>query len=350
MPIWFVYRSPYDGPLSKHVQRLEGADTLLDWFRSIWRPIPERDKAVAFGQKLLGTYVYSFGYLFTHIAENSLAPPETLEQLHAALEGALYIDEIRSPDDTIQALTDDDDVSLVMYWFTDAFAPAHPERVAFLLRDDWRLPETVGPGGFKQKPSVRLYLPPTRDTKALYLVELDWDTASNLEDLSGAKKFPGLRLPELVPWLLGKTVEESEVLGLFLGTLRKELETILSRGKGLERSFRKTLKEDPADLATWNAYTDWLVDQDRLPAELHLLELALRPRATSKRRLQVAPHCVAQMVQRDEEGEQFEQLFLFDDVWASGNVDLANALLDYAARYNVLDNPDVAGEELAPEE
>ena len=26
MPIWFVYRSPYDGPMSKHVQRLDGAD------------------------------------------------------------------------------------------------------------------------------------------------------------------------------------------------------------------------------------------------------------------------------------------------------------------------------------
>jgi hypothetical protein len=31
MPTWFVYRSPYHGPLSKHVRRLDGADTLLDY-------------------------------------------------------------------------------------------------------------------------------------------------------------------------------------------------------------------------------------------------------------------------------------------------------------------------------
>jgi hypothetical protein len=48
----------------------------------------------------------------------------------------------------------------------------------------------------------------------------------------------------------------------------------------------------------------------------------------------------------DEDEEQFEQLFLFDDLWASGNEVLANALLDYHSRFNVLDGPDApAGEE-----
>jgi uncharacterized protein (TIGR02996 family) len=243
-------------------------------------------------------------------------------------------------------LTDDDETSLAMYWFTDAFAKARPERVAYLLREDWHLPEAVGPGGFKAKPGVNLLLPRLRAKKAMYVVEHTWDTTSALEWLSGGEKLPGLRLPDLVPWLLRRSAEEMEGLGngQILLTIREELDTILSAGEGIEAGFRAALKEQPADAATWSAYTDWLADQDRPRAELHLLDLALRARGVKGRLLQVAPHCAARMLAHDEEGKEFDQLFLFDDVWASGNVDLANAILDYHGRFNVLDDWDVPNE------
>jgi uncharacterized protein (TIGR02996 family) len=361
MSIWFVFRSQYDGPLSKHIQRFDGADTLLDWFRSIWRPIPDLDTACQLGEELLGTYVYSFGSFFIRIAENSLPVPDSMKQVHECLESALYGGEYRGTDDTIQVLTDDGSSSLALYWFTDSFAQAHPERVAFLLRDDWRLPETVGKGGFKQKPGVRLVVPATRSKKALYIAEQTWETSCDLEDLSGGEKIPGLRLPDLVPWLLRRSVEETEGLGnsTILASLREELENLIITGDGLEGSFRRTLAEDPDDTVTWNAYTDWLADQELPRAELHLLELALRARSIAAVKLQVAPHCVAQAEPREEGSKEFEQLFLFDDLWASGNVDLANAILDYVGRFNVLDawdvrneyGPDVPpGEELPPGE
>src|SRR5262245_38200704 len=142
MPIWFVYRSPADGPMSKHVQRLDGADTLLDWFRAIWQAIPDSDEASTLAGRLLGTDVYCFGHLFVRIAEENLAPPATVEEVHKAVRGAFYIGgEYRGTRDTIQVATDDDEVGLAAYWFTDAFAKAHPERVAYLLHNDWRLPQ-----------------------------------------------------------------------------------------------------------------------------------------------------------------------------------------------------------------
>ena len=42
MAVYFVYRSHYQNPGGKHVKTF-AADTVLDWFRSVWKPIPETD-------------------------------------------------------------------------------------------------------------------------------------------------------------------------------------------------------------------------------------------------------------------------------------------------------------------
>jgi uncharacterized protein (TIGR02996 family) len=363
MPIWFVYRSPYDGPLSKHVKRLDGADTLLDWFRTIWRPIPDIPGANAYAEHLLGTRVYGFSCLFDE-GEVGRSPPETMEGVHRALQAALYIGgEYRGTDDAIQVSTDANDNGLAMYWFTDAFARAHPERVAYLLREEWRLPETPGTGGFRPRPGIRRLRPPVAGAEALYLVDPCSGTR-DMADLVPADKVPGIRLVDLVPWLLGRSDREGNYAPA-LEQPRARLQEVLREGEGLEASFRKSLLEDPTDTATWAAYSDWLAERDRPPAGLHLLELALRRIATGEIamgrrseeiRVQVAQHCAAASIPRGF--GRFDQWFYFDDVWASGNVDLANALLDYNCRFNVLDDwhvknecgPDIpAGKEVGPE-
>jgi hypothetical protein len=370
MPIWFVYRSPHDGPLSKHVKRLDGADTLLDWFRSIWKPIGDRKEALAHAKELLGTHVYSFGWLFMRIAEDGCPAPRTMEALHGGLESALYDDEwglseYRGTDDTIQVATDADKWALAMYWFTDAFARQHPERVAYLLRDDWRLPEAFGPGGFRPRPGVHRLLPAVEDEKALYVADLDMSACGDIDELVPGHKLPGLRLPDLVPWMLGRTEEEVQKVGCGpVIRLHEVLRQVMKQGDGLELAFRQTLKTTPTDPATWAAYTDWLVERDRPPAELHLLDLAARSVVLSMDegadpiRVQVAPHSLAAIVPAWRK-EMFDQWYFFDDLWASANVDLANAVLDYEGRFNVLDDWHVrnqygpmipAGEERGPEE
>src|SRR5262245_8072329 len=106
MPIWFVYRSPYAGPMSKHVKRLDGADTLLGWFRSVWRAIADTKEAYRYAEELLGIEAYRFGSFFNCWADDHRhSPPETPDQLHEALRDALYfIGEYRGNDDTIQVL------------------------------------------------------------------------------------------------------------------------------------------------------------------------------------------------------------------------------------------------------
>lgn len=333
MGIWFVYRSPYDGLASRHVKRLEGPDTILGWFRSVWRPVPDRDEAYAYAKSLFGTDVYGLGYHFLRVAEEGVSPPETDGDLHAALESSIYVGgEFLGTRDTIQILTDDDELSMAMYWFTDSFAKKHPERVAFLLHDGWQLPDGAGPGGFVPKPGVRQ--PWGKKLSGdLYLVDLYWSDSSDLEDL------PGMRLSGFLPWMLTlaeKEAEESDIA--FVGTLHKPLKEMMAGGEGLEASFRRSLRDDPADAATWAAYSDWLLERGEPRAEIHLLAEAIRWRQErdSPLYIQTGQHHLAVSMCRRASDNNYDQWLMFDDVWASGNEALAQSILAYAWRYDVL--------------
>src|SRR5262249_21964494 len=155
--------------------------------------------------------------------------------------------------DTIQVATDDDEVGLAMYWFTDAFAQKHPHRVAYLLREDRQLPGALGPGGFKPKPGVHRVGRRGRGDKALYVVSEDGGECDRLDDRAPPIKVPGRRVPDVVPWLLGLTESEAEGLVGSVVRLHAPLRRLLDQGEGLERSFRQALAEAPADVATWGA-------------------------------------------------------------------------------------------------
>src|SRR5207302_4919397 len=94
MGVHFVYRCHYAGPSEKHIRHFPEDGTVLDFFRRAWRPIGDSDEAYRHAEDLLGCDVYSFGRLFVDIAEQSLPPPGTEAQLHAALGGALYVNEM----------------------------------------------------------------------------------------------------------------------------------------------------------------------------------------------------------------------------------------------------------------
>jgi uncharacterized protein (TIGR02996 family) len=348
MGIWFVYRSPYDGPTSKHVQRIEGHDTLLSWFQSIWRGFTDSKEADAYTRELLGTEVPSFEYLLTRIAEDDIPAPQTDGEL-ARVDGMGVQAEVLVGPDTIQALDDDDELSMAMYWFTDAFAAKHPERVAYLLHADWRLPEAVGPGGFSPLPGVRDAGTFSGEGE-LYLTELFWADSTDLEGLSGAARVRGMRLPDFVPWLLGLTSKEAEDTDVDMAYfLHGPLADLLGEGEGLEASFRRALREQPGDIVTWNAYSDWLAEQGLPRAELRLLGLAIEKVAEGRETkvpplIQVGPHHVAASICRGGSDSPYDQWLLFDDVWASGNEGLAQSILAYAWRYDVLSDWRVKGQ------
>ncbi|HUR53991.1 MAG TPA: hypothetical protein VMZ71_07660, partial [Gemmataceae bacterium] len=205
MAVHFVYRCHYGNPSEKWVRHFD-ADTVLDWFRSIWQPIPESDKppyvAHEHAKKLLGRDVYSFGSLFTKIAEEEWPPPKTMRKLAEHLEEALYVNELKFGPHHVEIYTDDDELEMVIHIFDDHCAKSKPERTAFLRHDDWQLPDGAGSGKFKAKEDTRLLARDPKGTGTTYLAMLTFYASDNIDGLSGADRIDGLRLPDLPRFLL----------------------------------------------------------------------------------------------------------------------------------------------------
>jgi uncharacterized protein (TIGR02996 family) len=118
---------------------------------------------------------------------------------------------------------------------------------------------------------------------------------------------------------------------------------VLVAGEGVESSFRRSLLEGPNEPATWAAYTDWLAEQGLPRAELRLLELAVRSGRGQDVLLDLGAHHLSLARRQGDEEDRYDQWIFFDDTWASGNEALAQSLVAYAWRWNVLSDWSAGG-------
>lgn len=334
----FVYRSHYDGPLSKRVVHLPHT-SLLAWFREGWAAPDPR----AFVRESLGGSVYGLASAFERARELGVPAPATHAALMAHLDAHLYVEgEIRHDDHMLRAVTDDDEVGLA-YFFFDAHAVAeHADALAYLLHEDWPLPGEADPRGGAFDPGLELpVLRPAGDGDgATYVVLGTFYDSDSMP--GGSFVLPGVRLPGLcehlrrcvpepmpptdwgyvAPWplelrLLRGLVHDGEAtLGPALARLRDY--PIESLG---QRSTR--------ELGT-DAHARAVIDFTEAAA-------ALSPNSgdAALTRIELAEH-IAQVAQHVSRSFGYQQHFLFDDRWAAAHPALARSLLHYGLRWDPL--------------
>ncbi|HSI87100.1 MAG: hypothetical protein ACAI35_19785 [Candidatus Methylacidiphilales bacterium] len=141
MSIYFVYRSPYEGPSGKLVRTFADDKTVLGWFQRRWQRLAQcKDIRLAVDAEL-DCHVYGFDSIFEAILEHELAPPQSIGELRKYLNKYLYVEgEIDLQENYLQVLTDDDEFGLVYYFFDDHYLQAHTDRATYLLHRDWKLP------------------------------------------------------------------------------------------------------------------------------------------------------------------------------------------------------------------
>lgn len=383
MAVHFVLRSHYDNPSEKVARSFDDA-TVLDWFRNRWESFREHgadsDTAYDHCERLFGVPVYGFSSLLVAIRENEVAVPESGDDLADTLETHLYFEgECLCESHCLQVLTDDDELELAYFLFDDAYLAEHGSRAAFLRRVDWRLPTAVeGNAAFEPEPDIET-LPVTPagagpGEGTLYIAILAYYDSGNLSDIEEPMRLDGCRLVDLPRYLAGHVPDSDHPYGtpFELRLLRSQL----LRTDGLEdddeRAFVESLRSDP-DSPTWDVYSDWLQERGRRRAEIEVLERAL----TACKRFAVGPivnskdmsrfgegdldsaaneaadlqtidseksevaigeHIAQLCLHTDTWGTQdlYHQWILFDDRWAAANPDLANGVLRFANRWDVL--------------
>jgi uncharacterized protein (TIGR02996 family) len=373
MAVHFVYRCHYCGPSGKHVAHFPD-DSVLAWFQNHWAHLAENpDDHLA---ALLGCHVYGFETLFEH----GLPPPASYKQLDEYLQEYLYVEEMVScRPHLIQALTDDDDIMLAYFFFDDHFLARHSDRAAYLLTEGWQLPGGAGPGGFKPKTkTVRLPLG-GKGEGTTYAVLMSVFASDHLDYQSPSFRIPGMRLPELARHLVHAAPDES--------TWPRELLMLrpwfLPSPPGVsptEEAFLDDLRRQPGDFTPWMVYSDWLIDQGQLCADLTLLQRAFQgmarfaPRAIAykvdqsvlldrdpetvraaiessadklklhashpeRSCIHVEEHLAQLCLHADHHPDEWHQWYFFDDLWASAHPALADSLLLYDLRWDALSPP-----------
>jgi uncharacterized protein (TIGR02996 family) len=389
MSVFFVYRCPYCGPAGLHVKRFE-EESILDWLRRHWDHLMEDPKeAGARAEEMLGCRVYSFPVSFQEAAQEGLPAPATTHEMEAFLSRGYIPEEPYLSPHLVQVCTDDDERGLAYYLFDGHYLKEHAALAAFLTREDWKLPPGRGPGGFVSTEPTVLLQAKGKEEGTTYLVDLD--SVGDMDDLCDAHRLEGVRLPDLARFLLRTDGAGEPDPCSQLVTLRALVGVEGKDSDPLEVAFLHDIRIHPEDAAAWNAYSDWLQERGGCPAGMHLLQRALaragvwddedmqlpegvsldpwdlvdlpgehpRLRALadtldallpqSRSLVHVEDH-VAQLalhhhtwVLPKREKHIYHHWILFDDLWAGAHPDLANAILRFVRRWDVLTPPD-AGE------
>lgn len=309
MSVYFALRSQYDSPKLNQLA-VFGNDTVLDWFRANWQKLDE---------KLLGFEVYGFDSLAGSIKSEELGPPSTANELKDILEEHLYVErDFKFSEHAIQAFTDDDELDIAYYIFDDHYLKDNRHKAEFLTLIPWELPPEYSDGKFIPKEDCVEFDPVgDEETGATYCVfACYYDAGGQLEYMNGSGKLDGARLPGLVDYLRSQKQpsnnwpEEFQTLHRLLasttgGTIPAEFSNFpgLSGSQVLEKLFKSVPSKDP-----------------------------------SKCRIQCADH-VAQLALNTDQWENtalYTRWILFDDLWAAANSNLANSILRYGNRWDVL--------------
>jgi uncharacterized protein (TIGR02996 family) len=382
MPVYFIYRSHYDTPSLNYLLRFED-DTVLAWFQRHWVGVSE-DNVGDHVERVFGRSVYGFGSLFRAIAEHGLKPPTSSAVLKRLLETHLYVEgELVCRPHVIQVLTDDDELEMAYYFFDDHYLAENPDKAVFLLHEDWRLPDGSGPEGFKPSGRVKKLKPKGKGAGTTYLAFLAWYDSCNLGNLEGGWSISGLRLADL-PRYLATTVPPPGYpheggWPFELKLLRSQLLLEDPDAPHEEQALLAGIRAGGAEPTLWQVHADWLEEHGQgrnavleralrqcgkypvgyicnslstrevsgtTPAEAReelasLLKDWANPRENDpeKSLTQGGDH-VAQLVLHTGRmfgrKDLYHRWVLFDDLWCGAHPVLANAILRYAARWDVL--------------
>jgi hypothetical protein len=304
--IWFVYRTHYEGPLSKRVKKLD-APSVLAWFQ---KAIEKKGKGV---EKEIGGHVYGFDSLF----EEKHDVPKTVAALRDLLEEDLYSEgDIRVDAHSVRVSTDDDEVELA-YFFLGEAAVKKKDRVAWLLHDEPKLPTKIGKGKYKP-PFVIDALTKSKGEGATYVCLL---TFADSESLPGsAHAFQGVRLPELAAHM--RAAKNAKEWPFELRLLRASLD-----GNDLVASLKKIASFPLLDVLNAESTREAVTAAD-------MAKLAKGRKTDAKKLVMHASEHAILFSPYVSKAFGHQQMIFFDDLWASANPDLASSLLRYASGWD----------------
>jgi hypothetical protein len=375
MPVYFAYRNFDLGPTGKYLKRFED-DTVLAWVRRHWEHLAIGDPEQADERltEVLGCDGWFLWNPFQTAVEAGIPQPRSGEALLDLLRRCVGADAFCGDPHCLQVFTEEDGEGGALFYFDDHFLKRSAGVASYLLHDDWRLPTDHGEAPFVPSVETTELRPGGSGSGATYVVLMERESKYPLDDLGGGYRIDGVRLPELAQHLCRLPPHESD--DHWPSRLRQSPALMLA-GVELpdpeEATFLSAIRAAPGEAVHWAAWSDWRQERDRAPPGTQLLrdafermarfpgdiqdalpkdadvtascrqllELEARHRnelrTTRHSLIRVSDH-LAQMCLDGSHTDNpyFGQWIFFDDLWAGAHPDLADAILRFAARWDVL--------------
>jgi hypothetical protein len=380
--VYFVCRSEYERPHGRRIVEFPEASTLLEWFQRYWLTSEElerfepriaqapefdawdwQDQIHALREDAFGGSFYALGSFLIPMLERQA--PTSIAEVQEFIEsfGGSYSEgTIEFQDGAIQAVTDDDEIDIAWYLFDSDFAEKHPERVSFLIRREFELPDQYDQHGWHpQVPCQQL----GHGNGGTYCCFLSAQDGMTITEIDGCYRLPA-RLPEAGAWLANQCFAPGEEkmwpddLKLLRAFALKSGDSSLDHPIRLFDALENSLRE----------WLPWVCASHRYKAKnpqfllgskeectLDLESLSLSSIKSGQKQpgnywiiskapslIQFSPH-LCQIVftsilnphdAPEKKKYHIRHWIFFDALWAAANRDLAESILRYGRGYNVL--------------
>ncbi len=240
-------------------------------------------------------------------------------------------------------LTDDDEIELAYYVFDDHYLSDHPGKADYLLHEDWRLPTISGDNPFKSGVAATALQPRGAGAGETYLAFLafyDSGGLTNLEESGGPCRIKGVRIPELVEYLEPTLPDETWPfeLKLLRSQIRHDDSAEVRLGEALERVARLPVLRISEAESSAGLGMGTIEDAH---TEFEKVVMSLRgdlDHDASKSLVATSAHLAQSCLHIGDffGNNAYHQWFIFDDLWAGDHRALADGVLRYAKRWDVL--------------
>lgn len=337
MKIYFAYRTAYKSNL-RHIKEFE-ANSIYDWFIENWETL-NSDKY----SDLLGIDVYGFPIdikteevkekkqsFFSKLFEkkghkgnkdeSKPKKPENFQNLLELLEEGLYINEITGDENCIKVATDDDEIELGWFIFTEEYKKQNKEKTEIWFNDI--LPTSFGINGIKINEDIPTLNVKGKNEGYTYFLSSPIYDGSNFEDMT-VIKIEGVRLNNLLDFLVNNEINEIEDVLYSINELNyiKHIENQL-KSNNLKKVLETFANYPITELED-------IEIQEKSLSEIKEMELSNLP---EKSKIIVNEHSAEISVNSIE---IFYNYFLFiDDLWVEENERLAKSILYFGENWDI---------------
>lgn len=264
-----------------------GDNSILTWFQRVWNSRAKSGND-DLSERLLGQHVYGFNSLFDTIERYNLPVPCDHYELARLLNKYIYAEgSVAYTPEVLQVLTDDDELELRYYFIDNSFIRSNPNRCAFLVHEG-TLPSNVSKS--HTEPCTYFYVHAPEQT----VYSQVWDRVVA----------PGVRLDNL-----SAAIEAYQALpNVKAESVRRDLISL----KFSVRSWRDALS---------------VIAQKDLGRISGLANESILDCAENICQLQ---HHAATTSWRNGKRRLFQQIIVFDDLWAASYPELVTSIDFYA--------------------